>query len=187
EDPGDGDHRRARTGQARHLRRCGRLPRLERQHGHRHRDPHRRGQGRQALHPGGRRRGRGFDPPARVEGIDEQGPGNLPRGRDGGVAVPVKRGGSGRRRRSAGGSSRPEAAPTEGIRARIAELERLLTRRRITLITAESCTGGLIAAELTGVPGSSNWFEGAFVTYRLSAKTRMIGVATEILDRYGAV
>src|SRR5690606_15352396 len=37
------------------------------------------------------------------------------------------------------------------------------------------------------VPGSSNWFEGAFVTYRLSAKTRMIGVATEILDRYGAV
>lgn len=71
--------------------------------------------------------------------------------------------------------------------ARIAELERLLTRRRITLVTAESCTGGLIAAELTDVPGSSSWFEGAFVTYRLSAKTRMIGVTADTLDRYGAV
>lgn len=74
-----------------------------------------------------------------------------------------------------------------GLGARIAELERLLTRRGATLVTAESCTGGLIAAELTNVAGSSAWFEGAFVTYRLSAKTRMIGVAPETLDRYGAV
>jgi anthranilate synthase component 1 len=49
EDPRDGDHRRTRTGQARHLRRRGGLPLVERQHGHGHRDPHRGDQGRR-LH-----------------------------------------------------------------------------------------------------------------------------------------
>jgi len=57
----------------------------------------------------------------------------------------------------------------------------------LRLVTAESCTGGLIAATLTGIPGSSRWFEGAFVTYRLSAKTRMIGVPSAVLDEFGAV
>lgn len=57
----------------------------------------------------------------------------------------------------------------------------------LRLVTAESCTGGLIAATLTELPGSSRWFEGAFVTYRLSAKTRMIGVSRELLEAYGAV
>jgi nicotinamide-nucleotide amidase len=56
-----------------------------------------------------------------------------------------------------------------------------------TLVTAESCTGGLLAAELTAVPGSSTWFEGAFVTYRLSAKQRMLGVRAETLAEHGAV
>ncbi|MEQ8857212.1 MAG: CinA family protein [Pseudomonadales bacterium] len=64
---------------------------------------------------------------------------------------------------------------------------RLLTDNELTLVTAESCTGGMIAAELTSRPGSSDWFEGAFVTYRLSAKTRMIGVRQRTLDQYGAV
>src|SRR6056297_1112250 len=62
-----------------------------------------------------------------------------------------------------------------------------LLDRRLTLVTVESCTGGMIAAELTGIPGSSAWLEGAFVTYRLSAKIRMVGVAQTTLDRYGAV
>lgn len=57
----------------------------------------------------------------------------------------------------------------------------------LTLVTVESCTGGMIAAELTAVAGSSNWFEGAFVTYRLSAKTRMVGVRRSTLDTWGAV
>jgi nicotinamide-nucleotide amidase len=56
-----------------------------------------------------------------------------------------------------------------------------------TLVTAESCTGGLLAAELSALPGSSSWFEGAFVTYRLSAKVRMIGVRPETLAEHGAV
>jgi nicotinamide-nucleotide amidase len=55
------------------------------------------------------------------------------------------------------------------------------------LITAESCTGGLAAATLTSIPGSSEWFEGAFVTYRLSAKKRFVGVPAATLDLYGAV
>ncbi len=62
-----------------------------------------------------------------------------------------------------------------------------LSRRGFTLVTAESCTGGMIAAELTAVAGSSEWFEGAFVTYRLSAKQRMVGVQPATLERFGAV
>ncbi len=64
---------------------------------------------------------------------------------------------------------------------------RLLLDNQLTLVTAESCTGGLIAAELTSRPGSSEWFEGAFVTYRLSAKIRMIGVRPETLAEHGPV
>ena len=63
----------------------------------------------------------------------------------------------------------------------------LLVARQWRLISAESCTGGLLAARVTEIPGSSDWFEGAFVTYRLSAKTDMIGVPIQTLDRHGAV
>ncbi|MFU8816321.1 MAG: CinA family protein [Pseudomonadales bacterium] len=74
--------------------------------------------------------------------------------------------------------------------ANIQLIERIataLSTEALSLVTAESCTGGLIAAELTAVAGSSNWFEGAFVTYRLSAKQRMVGVSRETLATYGAV
>jgi nicotinamide-nucleotide amidase len=67
------------------------------------------------------------------------------------------------------------------------ELARLLTEADLKLVTAESCTGGLIAATLTAAAGSSAWFEGAFVTYRLSAKQRMLGVPAALLEREGAV
>lgn len=69
----------------------------------------------------------------------------------------------------------------------IVDVGRLLMANGVTLVTAESCTGGMIAADLTRVPGCSDWFEGAFVTYRLSAKMRMVGVRRQTLDEHGAV
>jgi nicotinamide-nucleotide amidase len=68
-----------------------------------------------------------------------------------------------------------------------AEAGPALTRKGWRLISAESCTGGLLAATMTEIAGSSEWFEGAFVTYRLSAKTAMVGVSEEMLASHGAV
>ena len=53
--------------------------------------------------------------------------------------------------------------------------------------TAESCTGGLISALLTSIPGSSDVFERGFVTYSNQAKTEQIGVDEEIIAEFGAV
>ncbi len=55
------------------------------------------------------------------------------------------------------------------------------------LVTAESCTGGLIASFLTAVPGSSDVIEGGFVTYSNDAKTRLLGVPRDALATHGAV
>ncbi|MBL7479054.1 CinA family protein [Legionella bononiensis] len=55
------------------------------------------------------------------------------------------------------------------------------------LVTAESCTGGLIAAYLTEIPGSSIWFERGFVTYSNLAKHDMLAVPGELLAQFGAV
>ena len=54
-------------------------------------------------------------------------------------------------------------------------------------VTAESCTGGLVAAAITDIPGSSAWFERGFVTYTDEAKRDDLGVAEDVLGRYGAV
>jgi nicotinamide-nucleotide amidase len=61
----------------------------------------------------------------------------------------------------------------------------LETRRRV--VTAESCTGGLLAKALTDIPGSSQWFECGYVTYSNAAKLRDLGVASRTLDEHGAV
>jgi nicotinamide-nucleotide amidase len=53
--------------------------------------------------------------------------------------------------------------------------------------TAESCTGGLIVAALTEIPGSSSVVDRGFVTYSNAAKIEMIGVSKDTLDRHGAV
>jgi nicotinamide-nucleotide amidase len=55
------------------------------------------------------------------------------------------------------------------------------------LATAESCTGGLVAATLTAVPGSSDVFERGFVTYSNTAKSEMLGVPFWLIERHGAV
>jgi nicotinamide-nucleotide amidase len=57
----------------------------------------------------------------------------------------------------------------------------------LTVATAESCTGGLLAAALTAVAGSSDVFERGFVTYSNTAKTEMIGVPESLLASVGAV
>lgn len=55
------------------------------------------------------------------------------------------------------------------------------------LATAESCTGGMISAALTEIPGSSDVLGFGFVTYSNSAKTKLLGVPIELLDKFGAV
>lgn len=62
-----------------------------------------------------------------------------------------------------------------------------LQAKGLTIATAESCTGGLIAAALTAIPGSSASVEAGFVTYSNAAKTAMLGVDPALLERVGAV
>jgi nicotinamide-nucleotide amidase len=63
----------------------------------------------------------------------------------------------------------------------------LLLRKELKLVTAESCTGGMISAACTDLAGSSNWFERGFVTYSNDAKTELLGVEERLLRRAGAV
>jgi nicotinamide-nucleotide amidase len=63
----------------------------------------------------------------------------------------------------------------------------LLTERRLTLAIAESCTGGLVTARLTEVPGASAFLERAFVTYSNASKTDELGVAASLVAAHGAV
>jgi len=70
----------------------------------------------------------------------------------------------------------------------IAEIVLDLCRaRKLTLATAESCTGGLVAARLTGVPGASEVFLGSVVAYANAVKASELEVAQEVLDLHGAV
>ena len=55
------------------------------------------------------------------------------------------------------------------------------------LVTAESCTGGLVAAAITEIPGSSDTFDRGFVTYSYPAKVAMLGVPQVVLTEHGAV
>ena len=74
--------------------------------------------------------------------------------------------------------------------ALLAEAEALLARYRaagLKLATAESCTGGLIAATLTAIAGSSDVLERGFVTYSNEAKAELLGVPAALLAEHGAV
>jgi nicotinamide-nucleotide amidase len=70
---------------------------------------------------------------------------------------------------------------------RVERLAALLGARCARLATAESCTGGLLAAACTSVAGSSGWFERGFVTYSNAAKTELLGVPAVLIEAYGAV
>ncbi|MBB4198282.1 damage-inducible protein CinA [Rhodoblastus sphagnicola] len=70
------------------------------------------------------------------------------------------------------------------------QAEKLLAaarEKKLKLATAESCTGGLIAAALTEFPGASDVFERGFVTYSNEAKIDLLGVAKELIAKFGAV
>ena len=67
------------------------------------------------------------------------------------------------------------------------QLAAALLARQQTLATAESCTGGLVGATLTNLPGSSAWYLGGVVAYANDLKIRLLGVPAETLAAHGAV
>ncbi len=67
------------------------------------------------------------------------------------------------------------------------QIGRLLKTKHLTLVTAESCTGGEVAQVITSVAGSSDWFERGFVTYSNDSKVEMLGVQPITLATFGAV
>jgi nicotinamide-nucleotide amidase len=76
---------------------------------------------------------------------------------------------------------------TAAVAVQVERLAALLRRGGERIATAESCTGGLIAAACTSLAGSSDWFERGFVTYSNDAKTEMLGVPAEAIAAHGAV
>jgi nicotinamide-nucleotide amidase len=76
---------------------------------------------------------------------------------------------------------------TSSARALSRSLLDLCRSRRLTIATAESCTGGLVAGALTDIPGSSDVIDRAFVTYSNDAKRVMLGVEALTLSTFGAV
>lgn len=67
------------------------------------------------------------------------------------------------------------------------QLGQILREKKLTIATAESCTGGLLSSKLTDISGSSEYVKSNFVTYANEAKNRILGVSWEILNHYGAV
>jgi nicotinamide-nucleotide amidase len=66
-------------------------------------------------------------------------------------------------------------------------LGNVLLRGNLRCSVAESCTGGSLAAAITGVSGSSKWFECGYVTYSNASKLQLPGVSSAVIDSYGAV
>ena len=69
----------------------------------------------------------------------------------------------------------------------VGELAEALLGKNLQLVTAESCTGGGVAAACTDLAGSSDWFERGFITYSNAAKTELLGVDAALIDAHGAV
>lgn len=69
----------------------------------------------------------------------------------------------------------------------VERLAAVLRARGARLATAESCTGGLVAAACTSLAGSSDWFERGFVTYSNAAKSELLGVPPGLIEAHGAV
>ncbi len=67
------------------------------------------------------------------------------------------------------------------------EVAHLLTKKGLSIATAESCTGGLIAHRLTNVPGSSSYLQGGVITYSNETKIEILGVDSNLIEKKGAV
>lgn len=80
----------------------------------------------------------------------------------------------------------PTLAP-QGLEATLSHIAAALQRRGWMLATAESCTGGMIAAACTDLAGSSQWFERGFVSYSNAAKIDLLGVPPALVAQHGAV
>ena len=80
-----------------------------------------------------------------------------------------------------------EAPAPDEIGALALKIVQNASKKSVLIATAESCTGGLIGAALTDVPGSSAAFDRGFITYSNDAKINMLGVPTDIIERHGAV
>ncbi|MEZ2623218.1 CinA family protein [Paenalcaligenes hominis] len=76
---------------------------------------------------------------------------------------------------------------SSSINQAVHNLAQRLLAEQVYITTAESCTGGLIAAAFTTLSGSSAWFERGYITYSNSAKQEDLGVLIDTLERYGAV
>ena len=62
-----------------------------------------------------------------------------------------------------------------------------MLQKKLMLVTAESCTGGLIGAAITDIPGSSKIYDRGFITYSNEAKMDLLGLTSNVLDSHGAV
>lgn len=76
---------------------------------------------------------------------------------------------------------------SENLKSKASEILKHCEINALTISTAESCTGGLMSALFTEIPGSSSVFERGFVTYSNEAKTEMLGVEKKLIDEHGAV
>ena len=79
------------------------------------------------------------------------------------------------------------ALDTSALEANLTQISLELIKHRHLLATAESCTGGMIAAACTDLAGASDWFERGFVTYSNEAKTELLGVDAALITDHGAV
>ena len=80
-----------------------------------------------------------------------------------------------------------QAQTPSALEADLTHISVQLLARGEKLVTAESCTGGLIAAACTALAGSSQWFERGFVTYSNAAKSELLGVDPALIAQHGAV
>ena len=84
-------------------------------------------------------------------------------------------------------SNHTESQPPESLSALVSAIAEKLLTRELTLGTAESCTGGMIASACTDLPGSSAWFERGVVCYSNQSKTDFLGVSPALIQAHGAV